>query len=71
MLPASQCQQAALTSPCAKVSYDLINSQTGTPLLAGQTGYAVNVNGKWLVSQNTFCALICLRAASARRRAAS
>jgi hypothetical protein len=58
VLPASQCQQAAVPSPCAKVSYDLINRQTGAPLLAGQTGYAVNVNGKWLVSQNTFCALI-------------
>ena len=60
VLGASDCQQAALTSPCAKVSYDLINSQNGSPLLVGQTGYAVNVNGKWLVSQNTFCALIAL-----------
>ncbi|HEX4540625.1 MAG TPA: hypothetical protein VH112_10310 [Acidimicrobiales bacterium] len=60
VLPASQCQQAALTSPCAKVSYDLVNRSTGAPLLAGQTGYAVFQNGKWLVSQNTFCALISL-----------
>src|SRR5205807_9701097 len=58
VLPASQCQQAAVPSPCAKVGYDLVNRQTGAPLLAGQTGYAVNVNGKWLVSQNTFCALV-------------
>jgi hypothetical protein len=60
VLPASQCQQAAVPSPCAKVSYDLNNRQTGAPLLAGQTGYAVNVNGKWLVSENTFCALVSL-----------
>jgi hypothetical protein len=60
VLPSSQCQQAAVPSPCAKVTYDLNNRQTGAPLLAGQTGYAVNVNGKWLVSQNTFCALVTL-----------
>jgi hypothetical protein len=60
VLPASQCQQAAVPSPCAKVSYDLINRQNGSPLLAGQTGYAVYVNGQWRISENTFCALIAL-----------
>jgi hypothetical protein len=60
VLPASQCQQAAVPSPCAKVSYDLVNRQNGSPLLAGQTGYAVFVNGKWQISENTFCALIAL-----------
>jgi hypothetical protein len=28
--------------------------------LAGQTGYAVYVNGQWRISENTFCALIAL-----------
>ncbi|HWC38890.1 MAG TPA: hypothetical protein VG476_10190 [Acidimicrobiales bacterium] len=60
VLPASQCQQAAVPSPCAKVSYDLVNRQNGSPLLAGQTGYAVFQNGKWMISENTFCALIAL-----------
>jgi hypothetical protein len=60
VLPASQCQQAAVPSPCAKVSYDLVNRQNGSPLLAGQTGYAVYQNGKWMISENTFCALIAL-----------
>jgi hypothetical protein len=59
-LPASQCQAAAVPSPCAKVSYDLVNRQNGSPLLAGQTGYAVYQNGKWMISENTFCALIAL-----------
>jgi hypothetical protein len=58
VLSSSDCQAAAAPSPCAKVSYDLVNRTTGAPLLAGQTGYAVYQNGKWLVSQNTFCALI-------------
>ena len=58
VLSASQCQQAAVPSPCAKVSYDLVNNQNGSALLPGQTGYAVYQNGKWLVSQNTFCALV-------------
>ena len=56
----SQCQQAALPSPCAKVTYDLVSRQTGAPLLANQTGYAVYQNGQWLISGNTFCALIML-----------
>src|SRR5437879_10572024 len=60
VLPASQCQQAAVPSPCAKVSYDLVSRSTGAPLLAGQTGYAVFQNGQWQISQNTFCALIAL-----------
>jgi hypothetical protein len=60
LLPSSQCQQAAVPSPCAKVSYDLVARSTGAPLLAGQTGYATFQNGKWLISQNTFCALISL-----------
>jgi hypothetical protein len=58
VLSPSECQQAAVPSPCAKVSYDLVNSQNGSALLPGQTGYAVYQNGKWLVSQNTFCALV-------------
>lgn len=54
------CQSTVQTSTCAKVSYDLVNTQTQQPLLAGQTGYAVYVNGKWVVAANTFCALAAL-----------
>ncbi len=60
VLSSSDCQSAAVPSPCAKVSYDLVNRTTGAPLLAGQTGYATFQNGKWMISQNTFCALIAL-----------
>lgn len=58
VLSASDCKAASVPSPCAKVTYDLVSRSNGSPLLAGQTGYAVDVNGKWLISQNTFCALI-------------
>jgi ABC-type Zn uptake system ZnuABC Zn-binding protein ZnuA len=60
VLSASDCKAASVPSPCAKVSYDLVSRQNGSPLLAGQTGYAVYQNGKWLISENTFCALISL-----------
>jgi hypothetical protein len=41
--------------PCAKVTYDLLVN--GTPVLSGQIGYAVYVDGQWKVSQVTDCAL--------------
>ena len=53
----SACTTAKLPSPCAKVSYDILGAG-GTPLLAGQTGYAVDVSGKWLVAKVTICTLL-------------
>ncbi len=58
------CQSTVQVPVCAKVSYDLINTQNQQPLLAGQTGYAVYVDGKWLVAANTFCALAALGGSS-------
>ena len=52
------CTTTGLTSPCAKVTYDIVAN--GSPLLPGATGYAVRQNGKWVVSKGTFCALISL-----------
>jgi hypothetical protein len=53
----AQCTSAKLSSPCAKLSYDILGAG-GTPLLAGQTGYAVYVSGQWLVAKVTICTLL-------------
>ncbi len=61
---ASQCQIADLISPCAKVSYSII-SPAGTPIFpTPSTGYAVEVDGKWLVSKSTICSLLSLASTS-------
>jgi len=58
LLSAEQCQQAALVSPCAMVTYNLL-SPTHAPLLATpSSGYAVYVNGRWLVAKATICGLL-------------
>jgi hypothetical protein len=44
----------------ANVTYDLVSTQNGTPLLPNAQGNAVKVSGTWKVSQQTFCALIAL-----------
>ena len=46
-----------LPTPCAKVVYD-INGPTGTAVLANSQGYAVDVNGTWLVAKTTICGLL-------------
>jgi hypothetical protein len=46
----------------ADVKYDLVSTQTGVPVLPGASGQAVKVDGKWKVSQQTFCTLIKLGA---------
>jgi hypothetical protein len=40
----------------ATVSYDILSH--GSVILPGSTGTAVLVNGKWLVSKQSFCGLI-------------
>lgn len=57
VLTGSSCTSTHLTSPCAKVTYDLLGSG-GSPLLGGQTGYAVYDNGSWLVAKVTICTLL-------------
>jgi hypothetical protein len=56
LLSDSQCKQAKVASPCASVTYNVLG-KSGRPLLSGSKGYAVFVNGKWLVSKPTVCAL--------------
>ena len=46
-----------MPSPCAKVTYSILG-QGGSALLGGETGYAVYVNGKWLVAKPTVCSLL-------------
>jgi Flp pilus assembly pilin Flp len=57
VLTKADCTTAHLPSPCAKVTYDLLGAN-GSPVLAGQTGYAVYVDGSWLVAKVTICALL-------------
>ncbi len=54
----SQCANAALTYPCAKVAYSIL-STNGSVLTSG-AGYAVYSNGKWLVAKATVCGLLSL-----------
>ncbi len=49
------CQTAAVPSPCAEVTYNILVN--GTVALPNATGYATVVGGKWLVAKATFCAL--------------
>lgn len=54
----SQCANAALSYPCAKVAYSIL-SPDGSVLTSG-AGYAVYSNGKWLVAKATVCGLLSL-----------
>ena len=57
ILSSSKCTSAHVPSPCAKVVYD-IDGPTGTAILPNSQGYAVFVNGKWLVAKATICGLL-------------
>ena len=58
LLSKTACTQAALPSPCAKATYDLLGP-SGTPLFATPSiGYAVEVRGHWLVAKSTICGLL-------------
>jgi hypothetical protein len=56
-LDSSGCTQAGLPSPCASVTFDILGPG-GTAILPGNNGYAVSINGSWLVATNTVCALL-------------
>jgi hypothetical protein len=56
-LDTSGCTQAMLPSPCASVTYDILG-QSGTAILPNNQGYAVSINGSWLVATNTVCGLL-------------
>src|SRR4029077_14729431 len=53
-LDSAGCTQAMLPSPCASVTYDILGSG-GTAILPNSHGYAVSINGSWLVATNTVC----------------
>jgi hypothetical protein len=58
LLSKTSCTQAALPSPCAKVTYNLL-SPSHKPLFATPSiGYAVDVDGRWLVAKSTICGLL-------------
>lgn len=57
LLSASACRAAAVSSPCARVDYDILDPQ-GAPLMSGSAGYAVKVKGEWLVAKPTVCGLL-------------
>src|SRR3954452_5095243 len=42
----------------ATVAYDIVSTQTNEPLLPNASGQAVRQDGKWKVTQQTFCSLI-------------
>ena len=55
---ASACRQAALPSPCAEVTYELL-SPSQTPLFpTPSSGYAVYIQRHWLVAKSTICGLL-------------
>ena len=54
---ATACKTAAKVSKCALVTYNLNSAKTGAALSPNTTGYAANVNGKWFMSDTTFCSL--------------
>jgi hypothetical protein len=57
MLSRSQCSTQKVPAPCAKVGYDIL-AGNGVAVLAGQTGYATYVTGKWQVAKVTICGLL-------------
>jgi hypothetical protein len=56
---AGGCAAGALSSPCASVRYSIL-STAGKPLLSDSKGWAVYVDGRWLVAKETICGLIAL-----------
>jgi hypothetical protein len=58
LLSTTQCQQAALVSPCAKVTYNLLGANHAPLFATPAAGYAVYVNGRWLVAKATICGLL-------------
>lgn len=58
VLSAEQCQEAALVSPCAMVTYNLLGPMHVPLFSTPSSGYAVYVNGRWLVAKATICGLL-------------
>ena len=56
MLDGSACAKVSLSAPCAQVTYDILGPGVSV-ILSGSQGYAVSVNGQWLVAKGTVCSL--------------
>ncbi len=56
-LSSAGCTKESLPNPCAKIKYDILGTG-GSAILAGNTGYSVMINGKWLVAKTTICTLL-------------
>jgi hypothetical protein len=52
------CTAQHLVTPCAAVVHDLLLS--GTPVFEGYVSYGVLVDGRWLVSQSSWCSIVAL-----------
>jgi hypothetical protein len=58
LLSAARCGEAAVPSPCARVTYDLLGP-SGRPLFTTPSiGYAAYVSDRWLVAKSTICGLL-------------
>jgi hypothetical protein len=56
----SECKADHLSSPCAQVRFEILDS-SGKPLLPHVLeGYAVRSSGRWYVAQATMCGLLAL-----------
>jgi hypothetical protein len=55
ILSSADCKTAGVPTPCAKVSYNILGP--GGQVLLNSGGYAVYVNGQWLVAHTTVCGL--------------
>jgi hypothetical protein len=56
----SECKADHLSSPCAQVRFEILDS-SGKPLLPHVLqGYAVRSSGRWYVAQATVCGLLAL-----------
>jgi hypothetical protein len=58
LLSSSRCGEAALPSPCAEVTYNLLGPSHKPLFASPSTGYAVYVRGRWLVAKSTICGLL-------------
>lgn len=53
----ASCRNETLSSPCAKVTFDILGPQ-GKALLSNDTGFAIYKGKDWFVAKNTICALL-------------
>jgi hypothetical protein len=56
VLDASDCARVPVLAPCARITYDVVGAN-GSVILPQSEGYAVSVDGQWLVAKSTVCGL--------------